>query len=210
MQSLLFLCCIAACAALGFTNSQVSQIPIYSKSGHIVGMTDPRTKFAPTYVQELDVWHDNVLLSLEQANQDYEWNGQLATVVKVGPSVSANSKALLVEGATVLVDSTCTAVWTTTAAFTAAYPLHTTLANAMVGKYVNGVSLNNGWGWTLNDRTDVVNSNQQYNYLACKEANIVGVISEETWGANRADKFTSRILKPAFSSDIYPEFWFSS
>eukprot|EP00994_Dinema_validum_P003878 NODE_1895_length_817_cov_307.023438_g1495_i0.p1 GENE.NODE_1895_length_817_cov_307.023438_g1495_i0~~NODE_1895_length_817_cov_307.023438_g1495_i0.p1 ORF type:complete len:229 (-),score=59.32 NODE_1895_length_817_cov_307.023438_g1495_i0:130-756(-) len=202
--ALLGLLLFASCVnGLGFVNSQTSTIPMYSKKGHAVGMVDPRMKFAPTYVQELEVWHDNVLLSLEQANHDQEWSDQHAIVVRAGGKVKS---ALLTEGARVLINTACTTLWTQ-ATFQAKYPLHATLSKSMEGKYVNGVSLNNGWGWTLNDRTDVVNSNQQYNYLVCKESAILGVIEEESFGANRADKFTSRILKPTFGSKIHPEFW---
>ena len=123
------------------------------------------------------------------------------------------------------------------------------------GKYVNGVSLNNGNPLTLGivgTPTLEINANQQDNYVLCPESSIFGlqicnqlyvhlvvdaifhfflfmfsiyvtswlsipcfcapfcappfsgIVTRTTWGANRADRFTSQILKPIYSKDQYP------
>lgn len=89
--------------------------------------------------------------------------------------VSVSGKSVLVEGATVLVNPSCLSTWTQ-ADFLARYPLHYTLARSMVGKYVNGVSLNNGNGFTLN-LDNLQDANQLYNYLVCPESMLMGVHS---------------------------------
>jgi hypothetical protein len=209
-----FLCVtIPSVLSLGFVNSQIPQIPQYFQSLYGVGKVDPRLKFRPTYTQQLAPWGSRVLLSVQQARTSQSWTNNRAVVVRAGAAVT---DPLLYEGALVIVDPACTSFWTA-ATYMVANPLYVGRAAAMEGAYVNGVSLNNANPLTLNadllsnlipniPARNAADANQQYNYVLCPETQIRGVIEKETWGANRAKMFTSRILKPtALLSSVYPD-----
>jgi azurin len=220
MRSLTFLVvfCLALPTAfsLGFMNSQLPVIPQSATPGVLVGKVDPSLKFAPSYVQQLKPFSNGVLLSIQQAAANQAWSQNRAVVVRPSAVIAA-AEPLLVEGATVTVSAACTAVFLTAADVTTKYPGlvgHPAKINSLIGKYVNGVSLNNGNPLTLHtvkpsatttSPFDETASNQQHNYVLCQTTDIYGVINKETWGANRANIFTSRITKPVFGTTTHPD-----
>jgi hypothetical protein len=201
LLSVLFCFVIPTLIAVDFVNpvTPAAGIDPFSFANFDAGKVDPALNFAPTYVQQFTPFGSNVLLSLRQGTAS-----QYRAVV-VSSAVSS-----LTEGATVAIDpssgclSTYGAVGTATA-LRASYPLVSDAKNAAaVGQYVNGVRLNFGLPIPIpNPGTSVV---QTTNYLICPSSAILGVVTTETGGGNRAQAGTAQVIKPG-RPDLNPDFW---
>eukprot|EP00995_Heteronema_vittatum_P013712 NODE_996_length_1102_cov_1204.440646_g692_i0.p1 GENE.NODE_996_length_1102_cov_1204.440646_g692_i0~~NODE_996_length_1102_cov_1204.440646_g692_i0.p1 ORF type:complete len:326 (+),score=149.16 NODE_996_length_1102_cov_1204.440646_g692_i0:64-978(+) len=160
---------------------------------------DPIWKFRPTYVQTFQPSQDYVLVAYiqddtegstdrqQRANQ--EWDKFTGIVVAKGPNVTASSQKLLTEGSRVYFARACIGKWGDASNnWASTYPPFK--QTAMRGRLVNGVDLNNAWGWGYTRAPETVTFNTATNYgldsTTSESATSTPAFGDNQWYPGRA------------------------